>query len=379
MSQNVHEPAPLRRRDFLRALGVASAALLAGCTVPAVRPTGDPAPAAGAAPPQPIALPTPTLEPPAAAAAPAPTAAPTETPKARVALVKTDNRAEGVRQAVALFGAPAVAGKSVFLKPNYNSADPAPGSTHPEVLAALVELLQAGRPSRIVLGDRSGMGDTRQVFQQTGVFDLAQQFNFEAMVFDELDADEWQHFSPPGSHWARGFALPKALLQADAVVQTCCLKTHRFGGHFTLSLKNSVGLAAKSVPGEGYNYMGELHASPDQRRMIAEINAAYTPSLIVLDGVEAFRSGGPDAGDKVAANVVLAGSDRVAVDAVGVALLRLLGTTPEVSASPLFSQEQLARAVELGLGVRSGEEIELVTGDDAGAEAAAQVRELLLA
>ena len=120
-------------------------------------------------------------------------------------------------------------------------------------------------------------------------------------------------------------------------------------------------------------------SSPDQRRMIAEINAAYTPSLIVLDGVEAFRSGGPDAGDKVAANVVLAGSDRVAVDAVGVALMRLLGTTPEVSTGPLFSQEQLGRAVELGLGVRSGEEIELVTGDDAGAEVAAQVRELLLA
>jgi uncharacterized protein (DUF362 family) len=89
--------------------------------------------------------------------------------------------------------------------------------------------------------------------------------------------------------------------------------------------------------------MGELHASPDQRRMIAEINAAYTPSLIVVDGVEAFRSGGPDTGDKVLANVVLAGSDRVAIDAVGVAILRLLGTTPEVSAGPIFAQEQLAR------------------------------------
>jgi uncharacterized protein (DUF362 family) len=362
---------------------VAGAALLAGCTVPAA-PQPAPLEAAPATPtptPQPITsgaqqaitLNTPT---------PAPTpATPTEAsaPKERVALVKTGDRAAGVAQALALFGLPDVAGKQVFLKPNFNSADPAPGSTHPDVLRALVTSLQAGQPGRIVVGDRSGMGNTRAVMQQVGAFELAQELGFEALVLDELDADGWQHFQPSGSHWARGFALPRAMLEADAVVQTCCLKTHRFGGHFTLSLKNSVGLAAQYVPGEGYNYMGELHSSPDQRRMIAEINAAYAPNLIVLDGVEAFRSGGPDSGDKVAANVVLAGSDRVAVDAVGVAILRLLGTTPAVSEGPIFAQEQLARAVELGLGVRSGQEIELITADAESAAYAAQITELLLA
>lgn len=362
---------PLKRRDFLRSLGAAGAALLAGCTLPA--PPATAPPALPAATPESLALHTPTP-----AAAPAvPIAIPTSA-KARVALVKTSDRAAGVRQAVTLFGLPDVAGKGIFLKPNYNSADPTPGSTHPDVLRALVTALQAGGPSRIILGDRSGMGDTRQVLQQSGVFDLALELGFEALALDELGAADWQHFQPPGSHWARGFALPKPMLEADVVVQACCLKTHRFGGHFTLSLKNSVGLAAKSVPGEGYNYMSELHASPHQRRMIAEINAAYAPGLIVLDGVEAFRSGGPDAGDKVPANVVLAGSDRVAVDAVGVAILRLLGTTPEVSAGPIFAQEQLARAVELGLGAASGQEIEIVTGDADSAAYAAQLEELLL-
>ena len=81
---------------------------------------------------------------------------------------------------------------------------------------------------------------------------------------------------------------------AGGVVQTCCLKTHRYGGHFTLSLKNSVGLAAKTVPGNGHDFMRELHTSPHQRRMIAEINAGYRPDLVVLDGVEAFVTGGPD-------------------------------------------------------------------------------------
>jgi uncharacterized protein (DUF362 family) len=42
--------------------------------------------------------------------------------------------------------------------------------------------------------------------------------------------------------------------------------------------------------GEGYNYMTELHDSPSQRSMIAEINAAYAPTLVVLDGVEALMT-----------------------------------------------------------------------------------------
>ena len=69
------------------------------------------------------------------------------------------------------------------------------------------------------------------------------------------------------------------------MVQTCYLKTHRFGGHFTLSLKNSVGFAAKTVPGNSYNFMRELHSSPHQRHMIAEINTAYKPDLVLLDGI----------------------------------------------------------------------------------------------
>lgn len=371
----------IKRRDFLRGIGaagaLAGAALLSGCTVAPAQPAAAPAPAPAAGADVAL-LPTATPNAPAAAAAatePALTAAKTS----RVALVKTADRAAGVRQALALFGVPPVGGKSIFLKPNFNSADPAPGSTHPDVLRTLVTALQAGGPASIVLGDRSGMGSTRQVMEQVGAFALADELGFEAIVLDELDANGWQHFNPPGSHWARGFALPRPMLEADMYVQTCCLKTHRFGGHFTLSLKNSVGLAAKSVPGEGYNYMGELHSSPHQRRMIAEINAAVPQSLIVLDGVEAFRSGGPDQGDKVAANVVLVGSDPVAVDAVGVAILRLLGTTPTVSEGPLFAQEQLARAVELELGAGSGAEIELVTRDDPSAEYAARISALLQA
>ena len=75
---------------------------------------------------------------------------------------------------------------------------------------------------------------------------------------------------------------------------------------------------------------------------------------------------------------MLAGTDRAAIDAVGVAILRLFGTTPEVSRGPIFDQDQIAQAAELGLGVSSPEQIHLVTGDPESEAFAGKVREILL-
>ncbi|MGA0199956.1 MAG: DUF362 domain-containing protein, partial [Prochlorotrichaceae cyanobacterium] len=175
----------------------------------------------------------------------------------------------------------------------------------------------------------------------------------------------------------QGFAVARPALQAGAIVNTCCLKTHRYGGHFTLALKNTVGLVAKFVPGDPHNYMGELHSSRYQRQMIAEINQAYTPALVLLDGVEAFVNGGPDRGDRVKAGVMLAGTDRVAVDVVALGILRLLGTTAAVAQGSVWDLEQIQRAVELGLGVASPEQIEIMTADAAGQKMADEIRPLI--
>lgn len=294
-----------------------------------------------------------------------------------VAFVKTTDRATGVKRAIDLLGMEKFRGKDIFIKPNFNSADPTPGSTHEDTLVALMRQLQAMGAGPLTLGDRSGMGDTREVMGKKSAFQMGKELGAKVVIFDELTSDDWELLKPQDSHWEQGFALPRVVRKAGGVVQTCCLKTHRYGGHFTLSLKNSVGFAAKQVPGNSYNFMRELHSSPNQRRMIAEINTAYKPDLILLDGVQAFTNGGPDKGKMVESNVILAGTDRVAIDAVGVALLRHFGTTPEVSQGAIFDQEQIARAVQLKIGVSSPKQIELVTGDRESAEYAKQIRAVL--
>jgi uncharacterized protein (DUF362 family) len=298
----------------------------------------------------------------------------------KLSLVRTDNRIEGVSRSIALLGINPVQGKSVVLKPNFNTADPAPGSTHIDTLRSLITNLKNMGVKEITLAERSGPGDTtHNIMEKKGIFRLAEELCFDILNLQEIDSDGWVLVRPEDSHWKDGFLFPRIYREAESIVQTCCLKTHQFGGHFTLSLKCSVGMVPPGLRStDGYPYMNELHGSSYQRQMIAEINTAYTPDLIVLDGVDAFVDGGPHIGTRVKADVMLAGTDRVAIDAVGVAILRLLGTTPEVSNGPVFEQDQIARAAELGLGVSSPEKIEIITDDAESAEYAEKVKEILL-
>ena len=311
-----------------------------------------------------------------------PTSTPSPPPPSvpgRVAFVKTQNRSSGIRQAIQLLGVNPVSDKNVVLKPNFNSWDPTPGSTHIDVLRTLILELDMMGANGISVADRSGMGNTRAVMEKIGIFQLAQELEFDVIVLDELPANQWEIVRFPGSYWMDGFPFPRPLLEADAIVQTCCLKTHQYGGHFTMSLKNSVGLVAKQIPGESFDYMRMLHSSNHQRKLIADINLAYQPALIVMDGVEAFVSGGPALGDKVLSEVVLASTDRIAIDAVGVAILRYFGTTSVVQRGAIFEQEQIARAVELNLGVTHPEQIDIITSDSESQDYADAIRNILYA
>ena len=131
-----------------------------------------------------------------------------------------------------------------------------------------------------------------------------------------------------------------------------------------MSLKNSVGIVAKRTPNSVYNYMLELHSSPFQRSMIAEINRFYNVDLAIMDAQSAFINEGPDRGEMVEPKIMLASKDRVALDAVGVAILRSFNSTKEVMKGRIFEQEQIRRAAEFGIGVDSPRKINLIPLND---------------
>ena len=82
-------------------------------------------------------------------------------------------------------------------------------------------------------------------------------------------------------------------------------------------------------------------------------------------------------GKRIRADITLISRDRVAIDAVGLALLKSLGSNSAIMGTSVFDQEQIARAVELGLGASSPDDIELITDDNAGEQAAERIREYL--
>jgi uncharacterized protein (DUF362 family) len=290
-------------------------------------------------------------------------------PKTTVALIRTADRKDGVRRAMALLDPKGIGGKAVNLKPNFNTADPAPAGTHNDTLAQIVRELQE-RDARSVTVGESSFPPTRTVMESKGIFDLASDVGFQVVNYEEIADAEWVPFKPEGTHWPDGFHLPRHVVESEYNVSTCCLKTHGSGGVFTMSLKLSVGLTPKGI-------RRTMHRSPDMRRMIAELNQGYAPRLVIMDGIQAFTDGGPSRGTLAQANVMIAGTDRVAVDAVGLAVLKELGANDAIMGRPVFQQEQMARAVELGLGVQGPGEIELVSDDEAGTAYAAALRSIL--
>jgi uncharacterized protein (DUF362 family) len=294
--------------------------------------------------------------------------------KSQVALVNTENRKTGVASSIKILGQNPVKNKDVIIKPNFNTADETPGSTHNDTLVALVEEVWKMGAKSVSLGERS-YPLTREVMDQKGIIPLMEKLDVQIMNFDDLEGKDWVEFKPKDSHWRDGFRIARPIIESECLISTCCLKTHQYGGIFTMSLKNHVGVVPTRR--HGYGYMGELHSSTHQRKLIAEINAPFKPDLIVLDGIDAFVDGGPANGRRAKGNVFLASTDRVAIDAVGVAILKSLGSNHKIMNTKIFKQEQIARAAEIGLGASSPTEIDLIAEDAQSHEYRDRIIEIL--
>jgi len=111
-----------------------------------------------------------------------------------------------------------------------------------------------------------------------------------------------------------------------------------------MSLKIGVGIMKKIE-------RARLHAGHLEEK-IAELNLAYKPALIILDGRKAFVTNGPEKGDLVEPNILMAGADRVAIDVEGLKILKSYKAENKLKAD-IWQLPQIKRAVELNLGSQS--------------------------
>jgi uncharacterized protein (DUF362 family) len=233
-------------------------------------------------------------------------------------------------------------GDDVFLKPNFNSADPFPASTDMPFLRAVVELLWDCGARRITAGDCSGRiyWPTRGQIERLGAFALAKELGFDLLVFEE--SDDYVRVEV-GGEYLKTLHVPRAAYEADKMIYLPCLKTHR-SARYTAALKVAFGFSA---PGD----RGMLHAGNLEEK-VAEISLIWQPDLIVMDARRAFVTQGPASGDVVEPGVILASGDLVAIDVEG---LRILKSYPAENGlgGDVWAIPQVKQAAKHGLGARS--------------------------
>src|SRR4030067_1544960 len=142
----------------------------------------------------------------------------------RVALVKTGDRKNGVKTSLKVLNINPVKGKNVLIKPNFNTADITPGSTHNDTLVALVEEIWGMGAKSISLGERS-YPLTREVMEKQGILPSMKKLNVKVVSFDDLEEKDWVLFKPKKSHWPNGLWISRPILDAERLISTCCLKT----------------------------------------------------------------------------------------------------------------------------------------------------------
>lgn len=284
--------------------------------------------------------------------------------KAQVSIVSTEEHdlKETVRKGLDLIGGvhrTLNTEDRVLLKANFNSDDPFPASTDLAFLTAVVELLREEGITNLTMGERSGWPwmPTARVLEEMGVFQKARELDLPVIDFD---AGPWMDVRlGEKAKWWTKVGYHKSLKNFDKIVFLPCMK-HHFLARFTMSLKLVVGM---THPVD----MQYMHADYDEGKKdepmdmkMIELSLPLGPDLIVMDGRKSFVTGGPNSGDVVQPNVILASGDRVAIDVEGIKILQSYKRDNLIQ-TPVWELPSIRRAVELGLGVSSEGEYEVIT------------------
>ncbi len=227
---------------------------------------------------------------------------------ADVAIVKGSNPVEMVVKALELVEAQKAftANERVLLKPNHiDASHPSTGNTtDARVIEGAIKFLKQKGFSNILIGEGSGLADTMRAYRVAGVDKVAQRWNVELI---DLNDDEYVTVQVPNHLALEKVRISKTALNS-AIVSIPKLKLHRMAG-VTLSLKNLMGVVSPK---------GQIHYHLSEK--IADLASVVKPRLAVIDGIVGGE-GYETAGKPVKMDLVIAGLDPVAVDAVGASVM----------------------------------------------------------
>jgi uncharacterized protein (DUF362 family)/Pyruvate/2-oxoacid:ferredoxin oxidoreductase delta subunit len=243
-----------------------------------------------------------------------------------------ENVSQAVSQAFALFPLN-VEGKKVLIKPNVlRGTEVHEGvTTHPEVLRAVVEKVEAMRPASIVVGDNPGVfsyGQNEASFKKTGLMEAAKGY------YQNIGND-----SQPvnfNSDFMATVGISKAVLEADILISLPKFKTHGLTV-ITGAIKNSYGF----LPGAQKASLHKAAGNPKRfQEMLVDVFRLRVPDLFIVDAVVGMEGNGPASPDLRDIGLILASDNAVSLDAV---IAFMMGCDPG-------NLRFLQKAKEMGLG-----------------------------
>ncbi len=209
-------------------------------------------------------------------------------------------------------------GSSVLIKPNVVVAKPSEtgATTDPRVVKSIAKLIKEVKAYPII-GESSAVGvNTEDAFKATGYTKLRE----EGYRVINLKKTEMIKIKITKGLVLRNYklAIPKIVYDCDAIISVPVMKTHD-QSPITLSLKNMKGAIAD-------HEKRKLHTTFGVFQGIADINTLLKPDFTVVDGIIGQEGMGPIYGSPVEMDLIIAGRDPVAVDAV---TSQIMGFSPK--------------------------------------------------
>jgi len=247
-----------------------------------------------------------------------------------------------------------VQGKTVLLKPNILDGSPPPTTTNPRVVRAVAKALFEAGAARVLVGDMSAFFKlpTRKNMESTFIKMMAEEVGAEMVPFDEGD---WVSLDIPNGQFLKKVYVTETLFKVDRVINLPVIKTHR-SATYSIALKNLVGMTH-------FRHRPYIVSRSHWEEVIAELNLVFTPDLHIVDGTRIMVEGGPWKGRSIDSDLVIAAGDRIAAEVVGLGVLKHYCNLPRVRDVNVWDQRQVKRAIDLGLGVKGADELEIEERD----------------
>ena len=246
--------------------------------------------------------------------------------------------------------------ETILLKPNFlRKADKDSAiTTHPYVMGAVGRLLREMGCEKLSYGDSAGFGSMEKIAEECGVAEAMKDLQIPMANFEEAVP-----VSYPEGKMAKQFHLAKAVVENDALINVCKMKTHQLE-KITAAIKNMYGCIQGLHKAKGHTIYNNAESFA---RMLVDLNMYVKPRVHIMDGIVAMEGNGPAGGDPVSMGVMLISKDPVALDSVVCALMNL---QPDLVPTNVQGEK-------MGLGTWREEEIEVVTRE--GRMTTSEVRE----